>query len=120
MSASASKGASISFEKCVRVSHSVSVSDLDGEPFILNRESSVYFGLDAVAARMWAVVVASESIEVALCTLATEFDIVPCELRNDLEQFLVELLEYGLVELAPGARATAMRGPAEPNLSHRS
>jgi hypothetical protein len=68
---------------------------------LLNIKTQTYFGLDPVGARMWAVLNDSETIQAALDSLLTEYDVDESQLRKDLEAFVEQLLEQGLIEMRP-------------------
>ena len=89
----------IAFDKRVRVSPDVLISDVGGESVLLNLKTESYFGLDVVGARMWAAVTDAESIEAAYAALQTQYDVAPERLRSDLDELLGKLVEHGLVEL---------------------
>jgi hypothetical protein len=71
---------------------------LDGETVFVNLESERYLGLDEVGTRMWNALTSSSSIEEAYAVLLVEYDVPPEDLRRDLEELVVRLVEHGLVE----------------------
>jgi len=89
----------VSFAKRVSTPADVLMQELDGESVLLNLQSETYFGLDAVGTRMWQVLVASESIQVAYEALLSEYEVEADQLRGDLQDLLRQLMEHGLVEL---------------------
>lgn len=74
---------------------------------ILNLRTELYLGADAVGTAMWNALIGSESIQAAYGTLLQEFDVAPEHLRQDLEDFIQQLLEQGLVELNAGIAAAS-------------
>jgi hypothetical protein len=93
---------SLSFSMRLTVPADVLVRELDGESVVLSVERECYFGLDEVGTRMWAVLTASDSIQKAYDQLLSEYDVAPEVLRRDLQEFVEELVEDGLVELQAG------------------
>ncbi|HET8965594.1 MAG TPA: PqqD family protein [Candidatus Acidoferrum sp.] len=85
-------------ERAVIPSH-VLIRFLDQESVLLNLETEKYFGLDAVGTRMWQLVTAAATVEVALAQLVEEYDAPPETLRTDLTKLLQHLLDNGLIEL---------------------
>jgi hypothetical protein len=82
----------------VEVPSNVLFRELEGECVILNLDTESYFGLDDVGTRMWLALTRSDSIAAALEELEQEFDVEPEQLRRDLDNLLVELVEQGLLE----------------------
>jgi hypothetical protein len=72
------------------------------EAVILNLKSELYLGLNPVGTRTWSVLHSAPTIEAAYELLLNEFDVEPQRLREDMNEFLDQLLEQGLIELAPG------------------
>ena len=64
---------------------------------MLNLTTGVYFGLDAVATRMWHLIAARGSTEKVLEVLLTEYEVEEARLRHDLDQLIRQLLEKGLL-----------------------
>jgi len=71
------------------------------EAVILNLKSELYLGLNPVGTRIWSVLHSAPTIQAAYESLLTEFDVEPQRLRKDMDEFLDQLLEQGLIELAP-------------------
>lgn len=68
------------------------------ESVLLDLKTERYLGLDDVSARFWDVLTSEGSIQSAYETLLAEFDVDPERLRNDLDDFVQELFQFGLVE----------------------
>jgi hypothetical protein len=66
---------------------------------LLHREEEIYFGLNAVAVRIWELLPpATGSLEELCGMLALEYpDVEPAELRGDVVELLEELADSGLV-----------------------
>jgi len=80
----------------------VMIRIMGDEAMILNLKSELYLGLNPVGTRTWTVLHTAPTIEAAYESLLTEFDVEPQRLRDDMNEFLDQLLEQGLIELAPG------------------
>jgi hypothetical protein len=79
-------------------SESVVCAELGEEAVLLNVETGIYFGLDAVGARIWALVAeGSPEVQIFDCLLA-EYDVEPAALRSDLSAFLDLLEAKGLAQ----------------------
>jgi hypothetical protein len=90
----------MSFDSRLRIPDDVLVSELDGESVLLNLRSESYFGLDEMGTRIWELL-KSESIQRVYDTLLADYDVDPEMLRVDLSELLDNLVQQGLVEVAP-------------------
>src|SRR5262249_52213441 len=89
----------ISFLERASVPPNVLVRFMEGESVLLNLETERYFGLDATGTRMWQVVTAAPSVEIAFQTLLEEFHVDGAILRRNLMDLLRSFVENGLVVL---------------------
>ncbi len=92
---------SVSFTMRVAALPEVMYRTVGDEAVLLNTKKQSYFGLDPVGARMWAVLNESGSIQAALDSLLTEYDVSEDQLRKDLGEFVQKLVEQELVEMRP-------------------
>ena len=95
----------ISFADRVTTSPDVMFRTVGDEAVLLNLKTELYLGLDPVGTRMWDVLTKSTSIDEAADILISEFDVEAARLRGDLEEFLGELVEHGLIEVLTGKAA---------------
>ena len=85
--------------EAVRVPDGVFIEELpDGDSALLNMENELYFGLDEMGTRLWAALTTSPTIDDAIQFLLAEYDVAEDQLRSDVEQFLADLVDRGLVE----------------------
>jgi hypothetical protein len=77
---------------------------LGEEALLLNLESGMYYGLNAVGTRAWALL-QSENVGEACRALAAEFDAPVEQIRQDVLSLVTELIDKGLVDLAGDDRA---------------
>jgi hypothetical protein len=80
------------------VKHQVSC-DLAGEVVILNLANGVYYGLNAVGARIWSWLEKPRSVEEILRALLEEYDIDPAVCETQLLALLNDLAANGLVDV---------------------
>ena len=73
--------------------------DLAGEAAILNLKSGVYFGLDAVGARIWELIQEPKTVQQVCDTLLEEFDVEPERCKNDVLALLQQMSTHELIEL---------------------
>jgi hypothetical protein len=88
----------IPFTSHLSVSANVMIRQVGDEAVLLDLKTERYVGLDGVSARIWQVLTAGGTVQAAYDTLLNEFDVEPERLRTDLEEFVQELLQFGLVE----------------------
>ena len=91
----------IAFSSKLSVSEEVMIRQVGDESVLLDLKSTKYLGLDDVSTRIWQLLTDSSSIQSAYDALLGEFDVEPDRLRADLEEFVQELLNLGLVRLSP-------------------
>lgn len=89
----------IPFSTRVTVPTTVMFRDLDGEAVILETRSGRYFGLNEVGTRMWLLLQRHGELEAAYRQLATEYQVAPHELRQDLQEFVTTLASRQLIEI---------------------
>ena len=89
----------VSLDASVRVAEDVVFRELDGEAVILNLQSGVYFGLDAVGTRVWQLCKEHAAIRLVCQAIQNEFDVSAETLQVDLLSLLGELSANGLVTI---------------------
>ena len=83
----------------VRHSAKVLTQEVGGEVVLLDLDSELYFGLDPVGSRIWALLADTRSLEHVHATLCREFDGDTARIKDDLLALIQQLAEAGLVEL---------------------
>jgi len=66
---------------------------------ILNLATGIYFGLDMVGARMWALLSEGKTVAEACDAVLEEYDVERERLEGDMADLLSELVSQGLVKL---------------------
>jgi len=89
-----------------QVGSDVVFRELDGEAVLLNLDSGVYFGLDEVGTRVWALLVEHGTLERVCSLLVEEYDVEPAVLEQDVSRLVEEMRHKGLVVLGLESRAT--------------
>jgi hypothetical protein len=77
--------------------------DLSGEVVILNLADGVYYGLNAVGARIWQMIEEPRSVSEIHRSLLEEYDIDPQVCEIQLFTLLRDLAAHGLLEVKNGA-----------------
>src|SRR5882762_9088307 len=88
----------LAFDSTISVSADVMIRKVGDESVLLDLETERYLGLDDVSARFWDLLTCGGSIQSAYDTLLAEFEVDPRRLQNDLDDFVQELVQFGLVE----------------------
>jgi hypothetical protein len=73
--------------------------DLAGEAVILNLASGIYFGLNETATRIWHLLESHNDEDDLLEALTLEYSASREQLRRDLEVFVKQLAEKGLIAI---------------------
>jgi len=79
--------------------------ELSGEAVVLHFPSGLYFGLNSVGARIWALLGEPVRVDDLCARLLEEYEVDPDRCRRDLLAILHELIDARLIEV---------RGVADP------
>jgi hypothetical protein len=82
-----------------RIPDEVVFRELDGEAVVLNLDTGIYFGLDAVGTRIWRLIEDRKPLRDVLVALVDEYDAPPDRLQRDLLAFVEHLNGKGLLSL---------------------
>ena len=82
-----------------RIPDEVIFRELDGEAVVLNLDTGIYFGLDAVGTRIWRLIEERKPLRTVLDTLIDEYEAPPDRLQRDLLMFVERLNGKGLLSL---------------------
>jgi hypothetical protein len=74
-------------------------ADLGGDAVILELNRGIYFGLDAVGARIWRLIQHPTTVSQIKQTIADEYDVAPPECLKDIIGLLEQMSAHGLVEV---------------------
>jgi hypothetical protein len=72
-------------------------TSLGDEAVILGLEDGVYYGLDTVGARVWALLAAPRRVSEIVAAVTTEFDVSTERCESDVLALLRELVECKLI-----------------------
>ena len=86
----------VSIDASVRIGEDVAFRELDGEAVVLNLETGMYYGLDAVGTVIWRAVESSGTLRHALDRVLDEFTAERAAAEADLLELAAQLLEKGL------------------------
>ena len=79
--------------------------DLAGEAVILDIQPGIYYGLNAIGARIWQLIQEPKSVDEVRNALIKEYEVEPDRCERDLLALLQELATKGLIEVKDEAVA---------------
>ena len=85
-------------ERRIRAKDSIISAELDNEAVLLNVETGIYFGIDAVGTRIWQLLESGSTADKIFAQLQEEYEVEPGVLRADLTEFLDLLQANELVQ----------------------
>jgi hypothetical protein len=85
---------------CVTAGVNVLFQELQGEAVLLDLNSGMYFGLDAVGTRVWQLIAEDGRLEIVLRAMVAEFDVSEEQCTVDLIALVAQLKEQGLVTIS--------------------
>jgi hypothetical protein len=89
----------ISIRSVIHQSSGQISSDLAGEVVILNLQSGIYYGLDAVGARIWSLIHEPIEVNEVLSILLDEYEVEPEQCESDLLSVIAQLNAKELIEI---------------------
>jgi hypothetical protein len=98
-SATAKMHSPLSLQTVVVASRDQVSCQLGEESSVLSLKNSVYYGLDAVGARVWNLLRSTRSVEEIRDLLLQEYDVLPEQCERDLFDLLEKLRSEGLIEV---------------------
>jgi hypothetical protein len=88
----------ICLQSRLRIAPGILSHDLDGEAVLLNLNTGVYLGLDAVGTRIWQLISEHGLLESVLDVLTHEYDVTRQHCKRDLLSLVQEMQEQQLLE----------------------
>ena len=79
--------------------------DLGGESAILNLSNGVYYGLDALGARIWELIREPKTVNEVRDVILSEYEVEPDRCERDLVELLRQLNDQGLIQVRNGQAA---------------
>ena len=91
----------VSLADRVAIHPSVLSREVGGETVLLNLESGVYYGLDAVGTRAWNLLAQDNTLAGVCSIMLDEYDVASDALQRDLTALVQELCEKHLLVPRP-------------------
>lgn len=79
--------------------------DMGGESIILNLKSGIYYGLDEVGAKIWALIEQPKAITDIRDAILKEYDVEADACDRDVLAFIEQMDAAGLIEVKNGTSA---------------
>lgn len=79
---------------------------IDGETILIHLGTGTYYSLDGVAAEVWGALISGASDEELLSRLETRYEADSGQLEEGVGSFVEELLQEGLLVLAPAGEGS--------------
>lgn len=90
----------VTLDDRMKSSEDVVTQKVGDEMVLLDLESGVYYGLDAVGSRIWELLTEHGHLRVVLETMTEEYEVTPEILQQDLLHLVQELQARGLIQVA--------------------
>jgi hypothetical protein len=87
----------LSLSDSVTISSSVVFRHLSGETVLLNLDSGIYYGLDAVGTRIWQLLAESLPLVTVCSTIQKEYAVEPDVIERDVLKLVRNLYDKRLV-----------------------
>jgi Coenzyme PQQ synthesis protein D (PqqD) len=84
----------------VAIPDSVIAREVEGETVLLNLDTGVYFGLDAVGTAIWRAIQDDGRLVHAVAAVERDYDVDPAVAREDLLRLIAEMIAKGLLQNA--------------------
>jgi hypothetical protein len=95
-------------DSCVVVSDEQVSTSLGDETVILGMGDGVYYGLDAVGARVWGMLATPRRVSDLIAAVIGEFDVAPEQCERDVLALLHDLAERRLIREVAGEGDAAL------------
>ncbi len=84
-------------QRQLRMSDDIVSAQVDSGLVLLNLQTGEFYGLEETSVRFWELLSTTGSIEGTARQIAEEYDADPTEVEADLEAFIVQLKDAGLL-----------------------
>lgn len=81
--------------------------EVDRTVVMMSVDQGMYFGLEGVGPRVWSLLATPRSVDDVCAALLAEYDVSPEQCRTEVQRFVSEMLEAGLVQPHHATAATA-------------
>lgn len=82
----------------LKIADNVLFQEVDGEAVLLSLDEGCYYGLDELGTRIWKLIHQDLDNEQVVAVIVEEYDVAPEQARRDLDKFLGDLEQSGLIQ----------------------
>lgn len=82
----------------LKIADNVLFQEVDGEAVLLSLDEGCYYGLDELGTRIWKLIHQDLDNEQVVAAIVDEYDVAPEQARRDLDKFLGDLEQSGLIQ----------------------
>lgn len=82
----------------LKIADNVLFQEVDGEAVLLSLDEGCYYGLDELGTRIWKLLDQDLDNEQVVAAIVEEYDVTPEQARRDLDRFLGDLEQSGLIQ----------------------
>lgn len=82
----------------LKIADNVLFQEVDGEAVLLSLDEGCYYGLDELGTRIWKLIHQDLDNEQMVAAIVQEYDVAPEQARRDLDKFLGDLEQSGLIQ----------------------
>ncbi len=75
-------------------------AEMDGDLVMMSIEQGEYYGVGGVGPRIWELLEEPMSIDALTAKICSEFEVEEARCREDMTQFVTQMSEMGLVQIA--------------------
>lgn len=80
-----------------KIADNVLFQEVDGEAVLLSLDKGCYYGLDELGTRIWKLFDQDLDRDQVVAAIVEEYDVAPEQARRDLDAFLGDLEQSGLI-----------------------
>lgn len=81
-----------------KIPDNVLFQEVDGEAVLLSLDQGCYYGLDELGTRIWKLIQQDLDGDQVVAAIVEEYDVEPDQARRDLDAFLNDLEQSGLIQ----------------------
>jgi len=80
-----------------KIADNVLFQEVDGESVLLSLDKGCYYGLDELGTRIWKLIDRDLDSDRVVAAIVEEYEVEPEQARRDLDAFLSDLEQSGLI-----------------------
>ncbi|HSH40901.1 MAG TPA: PqqD family protein [Arenicellales bacterium] len=80
-----------------KIADNVLFQEVDGESVLLSLDKGCYYGLDELGTRIWKLIDRDLDSDQVVAAIVEEYEVEPEQARRDLDAFLSDLEQSGLI-----------------------